>query len=143
MGSYEIQVDGTEGWQFVEEFDEYESAFECAKQLEREGRYQNLRVLKESFDLQSGLYRQSTVYRGGERVRKAQAYEIAHDAHEAATDRRRTRRKRKVLVRWAKQRARSTKRLRVETRPVNIFIRITTLFFIALFAAYYFEHVLV
>ena len=139
MASYEIQADGSEGWEVIEEFDEFDTAFECAKRLEREGRYENLRVLKESFDLQSNLFRQSTVYRGGERVREAQAHEIAHDVHEAATNRRRKRRKRKVLVRWAKQRARSSARTRVETRPINIFIRVTTLFFIALFAAYYFD----
>lgn len=142
MASYEIQVSGPDGWQIVAVFPAYDAAFEYARALEREGKYYELRIQKEVEDTRTGLYRESTIYRGGRKAEQERAQEEERLKKEAVAQKREYRRTLQLMARLKKMEQRARRRLRRQTTPAYILALMTTLFVLGMCTMYYFDHVL-
>lgn len=142
MVAYEVQVSSAEGWQIVAVFPAYETAFEYARDLDRGGRYQELRIQKETEDFRTGLFRESTVYRGGLKIQQERQIDEERQKKEALAQKREYRRTRQLMARLRKVEARARTRLHAQTHPLYILCLMTLLFVLGMSTMYYFDHVL-
>ena len=142
MASYEIQVSGPDGWQIIAAFPAYDAAFEYARALERKGKYYELRIQREVEDLRTGLYRESTIYRGGLKAQQERQQEEERLKKEAAAQKREYRRTLQLMARLRKMEESARQRLHARTRPVYVLGLMTLLFVLGMCTMYYFDHVL-
>jgi hypothetical protein len=142
MASYEVQVSSPDGWQIVAVFPAYDSAFDYARELDRKGRYHELRIQKEIRDSRTGLYRESTIYRGGLKAQTEKQQEAERFHKEAVQQKREYRRTRRLMARLQKVEERAKERLHVQTRPLYVIALMSMLFLLGMGTMYYFDHVL-
>ncbi|MEX2455069.1 MAG: hypothetical protein WD470_10215 [Rhodospirillaceae bacterium] len=142
MTSYEVQVSSAEGWQIVAVFPAYDAAYDYARHLDREGKYRELRIQKEIEDFRTGLFRESTVYRGGLKVQQERQAEEERQKKEALAQKREYRRTRQLMARLKKVERRARARLHVQTHPVYLLSLMSLLFLLGMGTMYYFDHVL-
>lgn len=142
MASYEVQVSSAEGWQIVAVFPAYDAAYDYARELDREGRHYELRIQKEVEDFRTGLFRESTVYRGGLKIQQERQAEEDRQKKAALAQRRAYRRTRQLMARLKKAELRARARLRAQTHPLYLLSLMSLLFVLGMGAMYYFDHVL-
>jgi len=142
METYEVQAKSKLGWQIIAVFEEYDGAYECAFQLDRDRLYDDLRVRREIEDPRTGRLRATTVYRCGQKLRDGIAREEEEAEKLAAADKRQRRLNKKIFPRWIRRSDREKIRLAAQGSPLRLALWTTLLFVLGMAAVYYFEFVL-